>query len=91
MAPEWLPERSHDSGRQSNTAVYIRLEVARVGDDGAQVGELSTHSTSLLQICSDGGDGTSPNFMILVLAQLVLRPSLQASASKMANADEMSF
>ena len=52
---------------------------------------LSTHSTSLLQICSDGGDGTSPNVMILVLAQLVLRPSLQASASKMANADEMSF
>ena len=52
---------------------------------------LSTNSTSLLQICSDGGDGTSPNFMILVLAQLVLRPSLQASASKMANADEMSF
>ena len=54
---------------------------------------LSTNSTSLLQICSDVGDGTSPNFMILVLAQLVLnlRPSLQASASKMANADEMSF
>ena len=53
---------------------------------------LSTNSTSLLQIlCSDGGDGASPNFMILVLAQLVLRPSLQASASKMANADEMSF
>ena len=45
---------------------------------------LSTNSTSLLQICSDGGDGASPNFMILVLAQLVLRPSLQASASKMA-------
>ena len=39
----------------------------------------------------DSGDGTSPNFMILFLAQLVLRPSLQASASKMANADEMSF
>ena len=39
---------------------------------------LSTNSTSLLQICSDGGDGTSPHFMILVLAQLVLRPSLQA-------------
>ena len=52
---------------------------------------LSTNSTSLLQICSDGGDGTSPNFMILVLAQLVVRPSLQVSASKMANADEMSF
>ena len=52
---------------------------------------LSTNSTSLLHICSDGGDGTSPNFMILVLAQLVLRPSVQASASKMANADEMSF
>ena len=50
---------------------------------------LSTNSTSLLQICSDGG--ASPNCMILVLAQLVLRPSLQASASKMANADEMSF
>ena len=29
--------------------------------------------------------------MILVLAQLVLRPSLRAYASKMANADEMSF
>ena len=39
MAPEWLPERSHDSGRQSNAAVYIRLEVTRVGDDGTQVGE----------------------------------------------------
>ena len=87
MAPEWFPERSHDSGRQSNAAVYIRLKVTRVGDDGTQ----STNSTSLLQICSDGGDGASPNFMILVLAQLVLRPSLQASASKMANADEMSF
>ena len=52
---------------------------------------LSSNSTSLLQICSDSGDGTSPNLMILVLAQLVLKPSLQASASKMANADEMSF
>ena len=52
---------------------------------------LSTNSTSFLQICCDGGDRTSPNFMILVLAQLVLRPSLQASVSKMANADEMSF
>ena len=52
---------------------------------------LSTNSIPLLQICSDGGDGTSPNFMILVLAQLVLRPSLQASESKMANADAMSF
>ena len=39
MAPEWLPERLHDSGRQSNAAVYIRLEVTRVGDDGTQVGE----------------------------------------------------
>ena len=39
MAPEWLPERSHDSGRQSNAAVYIRLKVTRVGDDGTQVGE----------------------------------------------------
>ena len=39
MAPEWLPERSHDSDRQSNAAVYIRLKVARVGDDGTQVGE----------------------------------------------------
>ena len=39
VAPEWLPERSHDSGRQSNAAVYIRLTVARVGDDGTQVGE----------------------------------------------------
>ena len=91
MAPEWLPERSHDSGRQSNAAVYIRLKVTRVGDDGTQVGEFVNKLTSLLQICSDGGDGASPNFMILVLAQLVLRPSLQASASKMANADEMSF
>ena len=52
---------------------------------------LSTKLTPLLQICSDGGYGTSSNFMILVLAQLVLRPSLQASASKMANADDMSF
>ena len=40
MAPEWLPERSHDSGRQSNAAIDIGLKVARVGDDGAQVGEL---------------------------------------------------
>ena len=39
MAPEWLPERSHDSCRQSNVAVDIRLKVARVGDGGAQVGE----------------------------------------------------
>ena len=39
MAPEWLPERSHDSGRQSNAAVDIGLKAARVGDDGAQVGE----------------------------------------------------
>ena len=30
---------------------------------------LSTNSTSLLQICSDGGDGASPNFMILVLTE----------------------
>ena len=76
MAPEWLPERSHDSGRQSNAAVDIGLKVARVGDDGTQVGEFVNNSTSLLQICSDGGDGASPNFMILVLAHLVLRPSL---------------
>ena len=40
MAPSWLPERSHDSGRQSNAAVDIKLKVARVGDDGAHVGEL---------------------------------------------------
>ena len=40
VAPEWLLERSHDSGRQSNAAVDIGLKVARVGDDGAQVGEL---------------------------------------------------
>ena len=45
----------------------------------------STNSTSLLQICCDGGYGASPNFMILVLAQLILRPSLEASASNMAN------
>ena len=38
---------------------------------------LSTNSTSLLQICSDGGDGASPNVMMLVLAQLVLRPRLE--------------
>ena len=37
--PEWLSERSHDSGRQSNAAVDIGLKVARVDDDGAQVGE----------------------------------------------------
>ena len=43
---------------------------------------LSTNSISLLQICSDGGDGASPNFMILVMAQLVLRPSLESSASR---------
>ena len=41
MAPEWLPERSHDSGRQSNAAIDIGLKVARVGDDGTQVGELA--------------------------------------------------
>ena len=52
---------------------------------------LSTNSISLLQICSDGGYGASPNFMILVLAQLVLRPSLEAAASNMATADEVSF
>ena len=40
MAPEWLPERSHDPGRQSNAAIDIGLKVARVGDDGTQVGEL---------------------------------------------------
>ena len=40
MASEWLPERSHDSGSQSNAAVDIGFKVARVGDDGAQVGEL---------------------------------------------------
>ena len=41
MAPEWLPERSHDSGRQSNAANDIGLMVARVGDDGTRpVGEL---------------------------------------------------
>ena len=39
MAPEWLPEPSHDSDRQSNAAVDIRLKVARVVDDGTQVGE----------------------------------------------------
>ena len=39
VAPEWLPERSHDSGRQFNAAVNIRSKVARVGDDGTQVGE----------------------------------------------------
>ena len=39
VAPEWLPERSHDSGRQSNSAVDIRLTVSRVGDDGTQLGE----------------------------------------------------
>ena len=39
MAPEWLPERSHDSSRQSNAAIDIRLKVARIGDDGTQVGE----------------------------------------------------
>ncbi len=34
VAPEWLPqERLHDSGRQSNAAVDIRLKVARVGDN----------------------------------------------------------
>ena len=39
MALEWLPERSHDSGRQSYAAVDISLNIARVGDDGTQVGE----------------------------------------------------
>ncbi len=53
--------------------------------------KLSTNSTSLLQICSDGGHGASQKFMILVLAQLVLRPSCEASASNMANADEISL
>ncbi len=93
VASEWLPERSHDSGHQSNAAFDIRLKVARVGDDGTQVGEFVNKFDIIVadMLCSDGGDGTSPNFMILVLAQLVLRPSLQASASKMANADEMPF
>ena len=27
VAPEWLPERSHDSGRQSNAAVDIGLKL----------------------------------------------------------------
>ena len=40
VVPEWLSERSHNSSRQSNAAVDIGLKVARVGDDGAQVGEL---------------------------------------------------
>ncbi len=41
MAPQWLPKRSQDSGRQSNATVDIRLKVARVVDDGTQdqVGE----------------------------------------------------
>ena len=52
---------------------------------------LSTNSKHSYTICSDGGDGSSPNFMILVLAHLVLGPNLEASASKMANADEMSL
>ena len=39
VAPEWLPVRSHNSGRQSNAAVDIMLKVASVGDDGTQVGE----------------------------------------------------
>ena len=40
VAPEWLSERSHNSGSQSNAAVDIGLKVARVGDVGAQVGEI---------------------------------------------------
>ena len=40
VAPKWLPQRSHDSCSQSNAVVDIRLKVARVGDDGTQVGEL---------------------------------------------------
>ena len=40
VAPEWLPQRSHDSGSQSNAVVDIRLKVARVGDDGTRVCEL---------------------------------------------------
>ena len=46
--------------------------------------------TALLWMCGNSGDGSTPNFMILGLAQLVLRPSLEAPVSKMANADEMS-
>ena len=40
VAPEWWPQRSHDSGSPSNAAVDIRLKVSRVPDDGTQVGEL---------------------------------------------------
>ena len=40
VAPDWLPERSNDSSRQSNAAVDIGLKVVRNGDDGVQVGEL---------------------------------------------------
>ena len=39
MAPAWLPQRSHESGRQYNAAVDIGLKVTRVGDAGTQVGE----------------------------------------------------
>ena len=39
----------------------------------------------------DGGDGESPNLINLVLAKLVMTPSLAVTVSNMANADEMSF
>ena len=86
-----MPDRSHASGRQSNAAVDIRLKVARVGDDGAQVDDLVKRFDIVVADNSNGGDGASSNVLILVLAQLVLKPILEASASKMANADERSF
>ena len=82
VAPECVPERSHDSGRQYNAAVDIGLKSPVLVMTEPRYVNLSTNLISLLQICSDGGDGTSPNFMILVLAQLVLRPSLHASVSE---------
>ena len=50
---------------------FKRLKVARVGDDVTQVGELvNKFDITVAYIPSYGGDRTSPNFMILVLAHI---------------------
>ena len=91
MVPEGLPARPHGSGGQSNAPVDIRLEVAHVGGDGAEVVHFSTNSISLLQIFVDDRDRASPNLVVLVLAHLVLRPSVEASASKMGDSVDLTF
>ena len=91
MAPEWLPERSHDSGRQSNATMDMWLKVARVGDDGTQVGELVNKFDIIVADMYCWWRWNITKFHDFSFGPLVLGLSLQASASKMANADEMSF